>query len=329
MNFKQLNWRKCSQIYFLLLYLIAGYFLCKALNLLPVLGQNAFAYRFPCLEGFLPISATVGLKYWLFTGNFDPIHPAGLTILLLAISSAFLLKRGFCSHICPIGTISEYAYKARTYFLKFTIKLPKLLTYFLRVPKYLLLGFLLLAVFVWMPFQDIVFFIRSPYNTISEVKMLYFFLEPSLLTLEVITGLLLFSLLISNFWCRFLCPYGALLSIFSFFSLIAVTRNREECVSCHSCEKACPSQLSITNKEKVSSVECTFCQNCIKTCPRGALKIQSDWGGYHLTTWQYSCVLLGIFIVGLGIAAITGHWASAELPAYWLKYAPMAHMIFH
>lgn len=329
MNFKTLNWRKCSQIYFLLLYITAGYFLCKALNLLPVLGQNAFAYRFPSLEGFLPISATVGLKYWLFTGSFDPIHPAGLTILLLAISSAFLLKRGFCSHICPIGTISEYAYKIRTYFIKFTIKLPKLLTYFLRAPKYLLLGFLLLAVFVWMPIQDIVFFIRSPYNTISEVKMLYFFLEPSLLTLKVIAGLVLFSLLVSNFWCRFLCPYGALLSIFSFFSPLTVARNTEKCVSCHSCEKACPSQLNITNKEKVSSIECTVCQNCIKTCPRGALKIQSDWGGYHLTSWQYSCVLLGIFMVGIGIAAITGHWTSADLPSYWLKYAPMAHMIFH
>lgn len=328
MNYK-LNCRKLSQIYFLSLFLAAGYFLYKALNLLPELGLDALKYRFPSLEGFLPISSTVGLRHWILTGEFDSIHPAGLTILLLAIISTLLLKRGFCSHICPIGTISEYAYKIRMHFFKFKVPLPTVLTSFLRIPKYLLLGFLLMAVFIFMSPVDIAKFIRSPYNIIAEVKMLYFFLEPSTLTIKVLAGLVILSLLISNFWCRFLCPYGALLSLFSYFSPVAISRNKTQCVSCHSCEKICPSQLKITTVQTVSSVECTICQNCINTCPRSALKVESKIMKHALTPRQYSCLLLSIFILGISIAMVSGHWNPTELPPYWVKYVPMADMIFH
>lgn len=326
----KLNCRKLSQAYFLFLFLIAGYLLYKAIHLVSTVGLEAFQYRFPSLEGFLPISSTVGLRYWLMTGEFDSIHPAGLTILLLVIISAFLLKRGFCSHICPIGTISEYAYKIRLYFFKFKIPLPALISFLLRIPKYFLLAFLLAAVFIFMPPGDIASFLRSSYNIIAEVKMLYFFLTPSALTLKVIAILILLSLLISNFWCRFLCPYGALMSLFSLFSPIAVARDEKQCVSCRSCERACPSQLKITTKQTVSSVECTVCQNCIETCPRNALKIQSKFSEkYALTNWQYSCLLVGLFMIGIGIAAISGHWNSAELAPYWVKYVPLADVIFH
>ena len=59
------------------------------------------------VEAFLPLSALVGLKAWIATGIFDQIHPAGLVILLAAITVSVLLKRAFCSWICPIGTLSE------------------------------------------------------------------------------------------------------------------------------------------------------------------------------------------------------------------------------
>lgn len=329
MNSKMLTWRRCSQLYFLLLMITAGYFLSKALILLPTLGIAAVQYRFPVLEGFLPISATVGLKHWLMNGEFDPIHPAGLTILLLTILSALLLKRGFCSHICPIGTLSEYLFKARAYFYSRKLRVPAILHYPLMTPKYLLLLFLLIVVLIGMQPDEIAFFIRSPYNTIAEVKMLYFFSSPSLLTLKVLTVLILFSLLIQNFWCRYLCPYGALLSFCSLFSPVAITRNSKQCISCQTCDKLCPSQLTISSATNISSPECTICQNCINNCPRGVLKIHSSFATRPLSTGQYSCFLVGLFLLGILIATISGHWRSVELPVYWIKYAPLANMIFH
>lgn len=329
MRFKSLNWRLISQLYFLLLCLTAGAFLFKAVLSVPELGTEAFAYRFPVLEAFLPISAMVGLKYWLFTGEYDPMHPAGLTILLLAILSAFLLKRGFCSHICPIGTVSEYAYKLRQHFVPRRLQLPALAVYIMKVPKYLLLGFLAFIVLVGMSAMDIVYFIRSPYNAISEIKMMSFFLDPSPLTIKIVLFLIVASLLLSNFWCRFLCPYGALLSIFAMFSSVGVHRDAKRCISCHSCEQACLNQLSITDRDKVESPDCTVCQSCVSACPKGALELRAAYGRQPLSPSVYTWLLLGFFGAGILLAMLSGHWQSAELAEYWAKYAPMAGMIFH
>jgi len=329
MRFEFLNWRRCSQVYFLLFYLVAGFCLYKAVKYAAVLGEEAFSYRFPGLEGFLPISAMVGLKYWLATGNYDPIHPAGLTILLLAIFSTILLKRGFCSHICPIGTISEYAYKVRIYFLPKKLVLPKVVSYGLKTPKYLILAFLGFLVFIGMSVMSITMFIRSPYNMISEIKMMNFFMDPSLLTLKVIVVLVLLSLVISNFWCRFLCPYGALLSLFTAFSSIGIHRDESRCIACHSCERACPNQLLITDRKKVTSLDCTVCQNCVAACPKNAVSIQSGFCEKSISPRMYTGVLLGVFAVGIFLAMLTGHWQSEELAKYWSVYASMPDKIFH
>ena len=57
-------------------------------------------------EAFLPLSALLGLKRFLLTGQYDPIHPAGLTILLVALCTAILCRRGFCGYLCPVGWLS-------------------------------------------------------------------------------------------------------------------------------------------------------------------------------------------------------------------------------
>ena len=330
MNKNMITTRKSMQLYFLVLIMTAGYYLQQAISLLPTLGVNALQYRFPSVEGFLPISATVGLKHLLFSGEFDPIHPAGLTILLLAIISSVLLKRGFCSHICPIGTISEYAYKIRSFFYKRKIKLPALLTYLFMMPKYLLITFLLFIVFMGMPADELASFIHSPYNNIAEVKMMYFFSNPSLLTVKFLAGLVILSLLIENFWCRFLCPYGALLSFFSLFSPMSITRNAEQCISCKTCDNVCPNQLTICSADNISSPECTLCYNCITSCPRNALSITSQFGIPSVTPFQYSWLLLTLFMIGILIANVSGHWNSAELISQnWVNFVPMANKIYH
>src|SRR5512137_1888623 len=65
------------------------------------------AARPPSVESFLPISALVGLKRFVLTGYWDPVHPAGLTILLAAIVGALLARKAFCGWVCPVGTISR------------------------------------------------------------------------------------------------------------------------------------------------------------------------------------------------------------------------------
>src|SRR5512134_2311650 len=58
-------------------------------------GGPITAHRPPAVEAFLPISALMGLKRFLLTGNYDDVHPAGLTILIAAILSSFLARKVF------------------------------------------------------------------------------------------------------------------------------------------------------------------------------------------------------------------------------------------
>ena len=55
----------------------------------------------------MPISALISLKYWLQTGMVNEIHPSGLFILLAIVAVSLLLKKAFCSWLCPVGTLSE------------------------------------------------------------------------------------------------------------------------------------------------------------------------------------------------------------------------------
>ena len=70
-------------------------------------GSAAFVPRPPGAEGFLPISALMSLKAFVLTGIVNTVHPSGLFILLAILAVSLLLKKAFCSWLCPIGTLSE------------------------------------------------------------------------------------------------------------------------------------------------------------------------------------------------------------------------------
>jgi polyferredoxin len=87
-----------------------------------------------------------------------------------------------------------------------------------------MLGFLVYSVFFLMTDLAVKAFLDSPYNQVSDIKMYYFFANISQFSLIVISVLFLLSIVIRNFWCRYLCPYGALLGI---SSLLVLQRLKE------------------------------------------------------------------------------------------------------
>ena len=80
--------------------------------------------------------------------------------------------------------------------------------------------------------SDVADFLDSPYNRVADVKMLYFFERISPFALKVVIGLGVASVAIPYFWCRYLCPYGALLGFVSLFSPLKVTRDAAFCIAC-------------------------------------------------------------------------------------------------
>src|SRR5512141_2334177 len=177
-----------------------------------VSGAAVTGRRPPAVEAFLPISALMSLKYFLLTGNFDEVHPAGLVILIAALVSAFLARKVLCSWVCPVGGISRALewvgertiWKRR----KKEVLLPVWADKTLSAIKYLLLAFFLYAVVLTMDAVAIMKFQKGTYNYAADAKMLLFFTEMTGVTAVTLAILALLSILVKNFWCRYLCPCG-------------------------------------------------------------------------------------------------------------------------
>ncbi|MCX7894333.1 MAG: 4Fe-4S binding protein, partial [Thermoanaerobaculum sp.] len=175
------RWRRCWQVLFFLWTLLVGV-LFTLWAFAHLRGQAPAVSRPPGVEGFLPISALMSLRLWLAGGGVHPVHPAGLAILVGALLMSATVARSFCSHLCPVGAVSEWLGRLGQRLLGSTWELPRVLDWFLRSVKWLLLAFFLWAVLVAMDLAQVRSFLDSPYNRVADVKMLLFFAQPSRLT---------------------------------------------------------------------------------------------------------------------------------------------------
>jgi polyferredoxin len=74
-------------------------------------GQARYVERPAGLDGWVPIAGLMNLKYFLVTHHSPAIHPAAMVLAVVFLLSSLLLKKTFCSWLCPVGTISEYLWK--------------------------------------------------------------------------------------------------------------------------------------------------------------------------------------------------------------------------
>jgi polyferredoxin len=299
-------------------------------------GQSAYVSRPAGVEGWLPIAGMMNLKYFLVTGHVPTLHPAAMFLLITFLAIAFLFRKAFCSWLCPVGTVSEYLGKfgkklfGRNFHLVRWIDIP------LRGLKYLLLGF-----FVWavssMSASAIAAFMRSPYGIVADVKMLNFFRFIGQTGLIVLGILVIASVLVQNFWCRYLCPYGALLGIASRFSPIRVRRNLDTCIDCAKCAKACPSALPVDKLVTIKSAECTGCLECVAVCPaEGALQMslpqiiatRAPKAG-RMPAWAFAAGVAALFFGIVGFAKTEGYWKSDIPQAVYRQIVPHANEASH
>lgn len=274
-------------------------------------GNGPEAARPASVEAFLPISALMSFKRLLLSGNWDPIHPAGLAFLIIALLIAWLFRKGFCGYICPIGLISNTLSSLGNR-LGLDKVPPKPADRALGSIKYALLGFFIYTTFLAMPLPAIEQFLRSPYNMTADARMMQFFLDMSATAAVVLTALAIAGVVIRNFWCRYLCPYGALLGLVSLLSPLSINRKKKLCIHCSKCTKACPGAIDVEDKLTVNSTQCIGCTACIEACPvDGCLSVTA--GKKKLPFWSIALGTVALLLIGYLIADATGHW-NANLP---------------
>ena len=301
---------------------------------------GSFEFSRPAgVDGWLPIAGLMNLKYFFATGQIPTVHPAAMFLFMAFLLMSLVLKKTFCSWLCPIGTLSEFLWKFGRKVLHRNFALPKGLDLPLRAPKYLLLGFFAFIIGA-MSAEALDGFMHAPYALVADVKLLHFFLHLGITASVVLVMLVFLSVLVQNFWCRYLCPYGALMGLASMLSPFKIRRDPDACIDCGKCARACPSQLSVDRLVQVRSAECTGCMACVAACSaQNALQFSlPPWRNAALTQrWMrramsplavaafLACILFGFTTY----AKVSGHWQTDLPRAEYRELIPAADTLGH
>lgn len=226
----------------------------------------------PSIHALCPFGGLESLYQIFTTGSLISKIFAGTLILFgITVLLAVLFRRSFCGLLCPFGAIQEFFGKIGQKVFKKRLIMPSKIDKPLRYLKYLVL---LITVFyawktagLWM----------SPYDPWSAYGHLSEGLESvwkeSAVGLILLVITLIGSLLYDRFFCKYLCPMGALYGIIGKVSPFKVVRNENTCIDCEKCNRSCPMNIDIQHAKEVKSAECINCQICVLECPKpGALE---------------------------------------------------------
>ncbi|WP_348262706.1 4Fe-4S binding protein [Telmatobacter sp. DSM 110680] len=302
-------------------------------------GSGMFVPRPAGVEGWLPIAGLMNTKYLFLTGHVPAIHPAAMFLFIGFMLMSLLLKKAFCAWLCPVGTFSEFLWKLGRRVYGRNLHPPRWADIALRSLKYVLLG-LFVAVIAAMSASALEDFMATPYGIVADVKMLNFFRDIGITAAVVIGLLVLLSTLVQNFWCRYLCPYGALMGLASLLSLVKIRRDQEACVDCGKCAKACPAGIAVDKLVQVRTVECTACMECVAVCsaqnalqlalpPRKASTPAERWRRRVLTPLTVCGVLAYIFFGLVLFARTTNHWKTDLPRSVYMQLVPRANQLTH
>ncbi|MFA1284531.1 4Fe-4S binding protein [Citrobacter telavivensis] len=330
------TWRKATQWLLLAINTYIGVTFYYWVRYYETGGSSVYVPRPGGIEGWLPIAGLMNLRYTLETGILPPVHAAAMLLLVAFMLIGLLLKKSFCSWLCPVGTLSELIADAGKTLFGRNFSLPRWLDIPLRGLKYLLLAFFL-YISLSMPAQGIPYFMMSAYGIIIDVKMLDFFRNIGTITLLSVALLVVISLFIRNAWCRYLCPYGALLGLLSLLSPFKIRRNAQSCIDCGKCAKNCPSRIPVDKLIQVRTVECTGCMTCVESCPVAStltFSLRTPTGKTEtrrgaLSGMAMTLLVLGIMFALIAFAMLMGVWDSPVPEQLYFRLIPEARMIGH
>ncbi len=275
------------------------------------LGTGPFVSRPEAVAGLLPVGSYMSFFLWLKTGFFDPVLPAGIVIIIGAIATSLIFKRGFCGWICPVGTVWEGAsWLGRKVLKRDNFRLPRRVDLTLRGARYVFAALLML----WLAAVSVaeaINFQQLPYYATVDAKMLLLFATP--VYLAVIGLAFVGMMLLGNVWCRYLCPLGGVYGACGVVSACTVVRDAEECIDCGKCAKACHAAVPVDTLRSVHAPECDGCQDCVRACPAEGALTSRAFGRFAFPWWVWPVAVVVLWLAIYAVARLTGHW-DTQLP---------------
>ncbi len=269
--------RRIVQLYMALLYnanvkgFVTGKISTAGSKNMCVPGFNC--YSCPGAIGSCPLGS---IQNALGSGKTSTIaYVFGIIVLF-----GLILGRTICGWLCPMGLLQDLLYKIKSPKVHKN-KVTKVLSYFKYV---LLLAFVVIMPLIYSEVIVLPAFCQyiCPIGTISGLTLLA---NPAntaelvslgvLFTWKICVLIVIFiaSIFIFRPFCRFMCPLGALYSLFSKFSFLGIKLDEHKCVDCGLCIRECKVDI-----KKVGDHECIQCGDCVAVCPTKAI----SWKGGKL-----------------------------------------------
>lgn len=224
----------------------------------------------------------IGMKHIIFPGLHCHACPFSVTIcpigllqhktifgvipyFLLGMIGAYGLfaGRAFCGWFCPFGTVNDLLARRK-------VRINRALA----CSKYIIL--LLVAAGAWY-YADTLFCRVCPAAFLSA-SLPYFFMgmvpvgRLFLFRMVVLGGVIIGMVFVARLWCRYLCPMGAVFSVFNRISLFHFSLNKQRCTACEVCKDSCV--MGLSPQKEIDCADCIKCGVCVDHCPRNAIKLK-------------------------------------------------------
>ena len=260
--------RRISQVFFFSMFV----WFC----IVGTIGENLWQLRGWPVNWFLQLDPLVAISTILTTHTlYWPLLWA-----LGMVSLTIIFGRFFCSWVCPFGSLHHFVgfMGNRKKPPSQKIKLNKYrkaqhIKYFILILFLAMAAFPSLAATLQTGLLDPIPLVTRSFNLVllpiadrsaNFISVSSRFYEGAWLIFVMFLTAVLLNLAIPRFYCRFICPLGALFGILSRFAIWRIGKNQSECVDCKLCEKSCEGGCEPSGNIKIS--ECVLCFNCREDC---------------------------------------------------------------
>jgi len=252
--------RKVVQLFFfVLIALIAvNHTLAEKGGGIPLLSNAS-------LHALCPFGGVVTLYEFITQGTFvQKIHQSSFVLMVIGFFLAVVFGPVFCGWVCPLGTVQEWVSRlGRKFFRRrFNHFVPLALDRILRYSRYLVL--------VWVIYMTavsgkLIFAAYDPYFALFN----FWSSEVALSGLLILAATLGLSLFVERPWCKYACPYGAVLGLTNLFRVFGIRRQEATCKADGACSIMCPMNIPVDEKRVVRDHQCISCLECTSeaVCP--------------------------------------------------------------
>ena len=217
------------------------------------------------LHAVCPFGGVVTIYQYATTGTFvQKIHEASFALMVIGIFLAILFGPVFCGWVCPLGTVQEWVSSlGRKFFRRrFNHFVPAKLDYWLRYLRY---GVLAWVIYMTAASGTLIFAAYDPYFALFNLWSS----EVALSAVAILAVTLILSFFVERPWCKYACPYGAVLGLFNLVRIFGIRRREATCKADGACSILCPMNIPVDTKSVVRDHQCISCLECTSeaVCP--------------------------------------------------------------